>query len=209
MKKRLTGAAALILAASLAGCSAVDKVNEKTSEEPVSSAVEGGSETTPTEETTVSTTENVVLPDEEGYAEGYIGDTMRNAFFDYVVNSASIVSDYKGIKPAEDKDLLVVNITIMNTSTSSLPMFDTDFFLYQPNETEDDKKYIDTVTAADTSLKAEGMLEPEYSIGIHETVTGDLVYEVPKGQKDFIFAFEEYFENNEYGDVFVVRFTAK
>lgn len=220
MNKNLAVMLSVLLGLSAAGCSVADKINEKSevsessaaAEEPAGSEVSGGieealSEETSEEQTAVPDTPTVVLPDEDGYAEGYLHDTMRNAFFDFVINSAEITTDYKGITPAEGKELLVVNITMENTTSNSVPMFDTDFFLYQRNDEEN--PYIDPITAADPELKADGMLGSEYSIGIHETVTGDLVYEVPEGQKDFVLAFEEYFENEEYGDIFVVLFTAK
>ena len=204
MKKQLIGILTLLLTASAAGCSVADKINEKTSEKEGSETSVVEPETVPEETTAPASSGDVILPDEEGYAEGYIGDTLRNAFFDYTVNSATLAEEYKGIKPAEGKKLLVVNITMTNTTKSSLPMFDTDFFLYQSDDEEN--PYIDPITAANPELKADGMLESEYSIGIRETV---IVYEVPENQKDFTLVFEEYFDNEEYGDIFTVRFTAK
>ena len=148
----------------------------------------------------------VILPS-EGYAEGYIGDTLRVMWFDFTVNKATRADTYKGITPlADGEDLVIVNLTIHNTSRSSVPMVDYDFSLDWGSE---DDAFAYPVTAYDEELTADGMFEAEYSVGINETMTGDLVFSVPEDKIDFRLYFEEYFEDETTGDAFGVLFTAK
>ena len=51
------------------------------------------------------------------------------------------------------------------------------------------------------------MLPDSYSLAINETRSGTLVYEVGKDTKDCTLLFDEYFENEEWGDTYVVDFT--
>ena len=39
--------------------------------------------------------DNVITPDQDGYAEGKLGDIMRSSFFDYIVNSAYLCDSYE------------------------------------------------------------------------------------------------------------------
>ena len=48
-----------------------------------------------------SSNSGVVTADDDGYAEGRIGDVMRTYFFDYTVNSAYTCKEFEGYTPAE------------------------------------------------------------------------------------------------------------
>ena len=50
---------------------------------------------------------DVVTADDDGYAEGRIGDVMRTYFFDYTVNSAYTCKEFEGYTPAEGNKLLL------------------------------------------------------------------------------------------------------
>ena len=69
----------------------------------------------------------VVTADDDGYAEGRIGDVMRTYFFDYTVNSAYTCKEFEGYTPAEGNKLLVAELTVKNTDRSTVTMYDTDF----------------------------------------------------------------------------------
>ena len=81
---------------------------------------------------------------EDGYASGYMGDTMHTAFFDFTVDSAYTTQEFDGLTaagegmsylteyydrpaPADGCKFLVVEITLHNTTTMSQPMFVADF----------------------------------------------------------------------------------
>ena len=153
-----------------------------------------------------------ITPDYTGYAEGFLGDAMRTSWFDFTVNEAYLCGEYEGYEAAEGNVLVVVDMTLYNYSTFSVPMYDTDFELlwYDSN---DEFCYAFPVTCPEDE-NSEGaepvgdMLETEYTLGIHQTVEGVHVYEVPEGSTDFSLGFQEYFEDETEGDVFFVYFTA-
>ena len=64
---------------------------------------------------------------QDGYAEGTLGDTMHTYFFDYTVERAYLCSELEGYVPAEDKELLAVEIVVENTGEAQVPMWDVDF----------------------------------------------------------------------------------
>ncbi len=136
--------------------------------------------------------------------DGYVGDTISTAFFDFTVNEARTADSYGSLTPAEGNTFCIVNVTVHNTMRQSLPMFDTDFVLFWgPGDSDGSFP----VTHDDPSRRTDKMLEESYYIGINETVTGDLVYELPKTHDpEGILYFEEYFENGEYGDYYTVTF---
>lgn len=72
-------------------------------------------------------TSTIVRPDKDGFAEGKLGDTMRTYFFDYTVNSAYLCDEYEGYTAADGYELLVADVTVNNTSSSEIEMYDTDF----------------------------------------------------------------------------------
>lgn len=136
--------------------------------------------------------------------DGVPGDTISTAFFDFTVNDAHMADSYGDQKPADGNVFCVVNVTVHNTMRQSLPMFDTDFILFWGPGDEDGSFPI-TYEAADR--RTGDMLENSYYIGINETASGDLVYEIPKTHDpEGILYFEEYFENGEYGDYYTVTF---
>ncbi len=146
-------------------------------------------------------------PDENGNAEGRLGDTMHTYFFDYTVNSAYLCDEYEGHTPAEGNEILVADVTIKNTVTSSIPMYDTDFQI-QWNDDADDAFGFPITLELDDVLNDE-MLPGEYELSIGKTINGLLVYEVPAGNKDFSISYLEMFDDDTTGDVFFVYFSAE
>ena len=83
MKKFVGIIVATVLAFSLVGCGPVDSA--------IQNIAGSGSDT--------SSKSGVVTADDDGYAEGRMGDVMRTYFFDYTVNSAYTCNDYEGYTP--------------------------------------------------------------------------------------------------------------
>lgn len=156
----------------------------------------------------------VVEPGEDGYADGYMGDTMRTYFFDFTVNEAYLTDEYEGYAPSEGNELLVVDMTVYNHnlhSMRSVEMYDSDFQT-QWNDTADDAFALPVTFEREgypnTGTEPVGdMLAAVYNVGIHQSVDGVLVFEVPAGNKDFTVSYREYFADDTYGDSFWVYFT--
>ena len=173
---------------------------------------------------------------EDGYASGYMGDTMHTAFFDFTVDSASTTQEFDGLTaagegmsylteyydrpaPADGCKFLVVEITLHNTTTMSQPMFVADFQVqWDLQEGEDeDQNYAFPLYQSQANESgdyvyyslSEMQLPAEYDLGINEERTGILLYAVPAGAKDYAVFFEEYFSDDTIGDLFQVSFNAE
>ena len=173
---------------------------------------------------------------EDGYASGYMGDTMHTAFFDFTVDSAYTTQEFDGLTaagegmsylteyydrpaPADGCKFLVVEITLHNTTTMSQPMFVADFQVqWDLQEGEDeDQNYAFPLYQSQANESgdyvyyslSEMQLPAEYDLGINEERTGILLYAVPAGAKDYAVFFEEYFSDDTIGDLFQVSFTAE
>ena len=144
-----------------------------------------------------------VISAEDGYAQGYLGDTMRTVFFDFSVDSAYTCAELESYTPPDGLQLLVVDITIKNTSTYSMPMFDNDFQAQWGSTGDEDFSIPITRALVDNQAPA------SYEIPIDGTVTYTPVFEVPADAKDFSISFLEYFTDDTEGDVFFVYFTAE
>ena len=201
MKKNWTAllcTGALILAG--CGSSTAAQPEEKPAVDEIIEETEKERETTPP----ASSSSSKITADDSGYAYGYIGDTMRNAFFDFVVNDAYSTDKFETYTAAEGMKLVVVNMTIKNTFRGSTPMFASDFYIVWD---WDNEKYSVPINDEHPELTLGDMLPDTYSLGINESRTGTLVYEIGKDTKDCTLLFDEYFENEEWGDTYVVDFT--
>lgn len=148
-------------------------------------------------------------PDENGYAEGQLGDTMHSSFFDYTVNSAYTCSEYGEYKAQDGYELLVADITITNTFKEDIPMYDTDFQVQWNDPSDEAYDWPVTYYAGISETIGDNVLPAEYDLDIDESRTGLLVFEVPDGEEDFSISYREYFDDDTTGDLFFVFFTAK
>lgn len=153
----------------------------------------------------------VVLP-KDGFAQGSMEDIMRTYFFDYTVGSAYTSSKYEGYIPTPGYDLLVAEITVINTLPEELLMFDWDFVVLYPDTMSDEQVYDYPITSyedveiPDTAL--ETLLPSEYTLKTGESRTGLLLFEVPAGDTEFIISYTESFDDDTTGDTFDVSVTA-
>lgn len=148
---------------------------------------------------------------EDGYAEARIGDLVHSYFMDFTVNSAYTTSDYNGHTAPEGKKVLVVEMTIKNTFNESIPMYDDDF-QGQWSASSETEEFAWPITEGedgnDLDTVAEEQLPAEYELGVNESRTGTLVFDVPADEKDFSISHMELFDDNSEGDTFFVFFTA-
>ena len=142
-----------------------------------------------------------VITPVDGYAEGQLEDVLRTAFFDFSVNSAYTCQELDSYTAADGSQLLVVDITVQNTSDYDMPMFDSDFQAQWGGTGDDDFSVPISRPFTDNQAPA------SYSIPVDEAVTYTHVYEVPADATEFSISFQEYFEDETMGDVFFVYFT--
>lgn len=153
----------------------------------------------------VSPRSKIILPDEEGYADGRAGDVMRSYFFDFTVNNAYLCDVYGSYLPAPGNDLLVIDLTIKNTFNRSLPMFDSDFMVTWGEEED----YDVPVTYYGGITFDEEVFPSEYTLKVNESRDGIMIFEVPEGNGDFSIFYLEVFDDDSTGDVFFVYFSAE
>ena len=141
--------------------------------------------------------ENVITAT-DGQADGRIGDTMENTFFQYTVKSAAIVDEYAGYAPEEGYMLVDAVVLTKNVFTETIEMYDTDFQI-QWGDGEEDYGY--PIAALDDT-----MIPETYELGRAESKEYHCVYEVPEGSTDFSISYLEQFSDGSEGDVFFVFF---
>lgn len=147
---------------------------------------------------------------EDGWAEGRLGDTMHTYFFNYTVNSAYTCGEFAGRAAAEGCKLLVAEITVKNTFTSSIEMYDTDFQAQWGSNADEDYRVpitTDPETLEELAPIDDSQLPGTYELGVNQERTGLLVFEVPADRKDFSISYLEAFEDGDDGDTFFVYFT--
>lgn len=127
--------------------------------------------------------------------DSFLGEEVSTDFFDFSIDSAEVCSSYNDLTASSGNHLVVVEMSIKNTSTYSMPMFDNDFQIQWGSGDED------------YAFPVAGSLCADYEIPINDTATGDLVFEVPSDTKDYSIAFEEYYEDNTTGETYFIYFT--
>lgn len=166
--------------------------------------------------------DDLILPDEDGMAQGYVGDTLRTAFFDMTVENPEACTEFDGLVPDPGCKFLTADITLYNYTDHSQPMYDSDFqILWEVGAGDDadldgDWPLYEEIMGEDGSTsyttKSDRQMPTEFSLGIHQTRTELLLFQVPEDVQDFYIVFEEIFddgtEEGSYGDIFYVRFSA-
>ena len=158
--------------------------------------------------------ESVIKEAEDGGVfDGRIGETIRTYFFDFRVNEAYLCEDYHGYTPQDGNVLLVVKVDIENLMNSSIPMSDMDFQAQWSDDADDAFSWpitMDPDTYEDRGTLCDEQLPYEYEMAIGEKISnGELVYEVPEGEKDFsLSTVDDFADSDEDSNVYFVYFTA-
>lgn len=150
----------------------------------------------------------VGYPDEEGYAEGKLGDTMHTEFFDFTVNSAYTCASYEEYTPADGNQMIIVELTVRNTFSENIPMTGTDFQIQWSDDAEDVLGYPITLTLESGKTIGQDMFPFRYELAKKESRTGILAYEVPVGETEFSISYQTVFDNESIGNLFFVFFKA-
>ena len=166
--------------------------------------------------------DDLILPDDDGVAVGYAGDTLRTAFFDMTVENPQTCTEFDGLVPDPGYKFLTADITLYNYTDYSQPMFDDDFTILWEVGSGDDatldgdwpvyEEIMDESGNTSYTTKSDKQMPTQFSLGIHQTRTELLLFQVPEDVQDFYVVFEEVYddgtEEGSYGDIFYVRFSA-
>lgn len=206
---------ALIMLASLAACG---KDGLDLNPNSNSSSSPSGSDNSNSPDSNPSSSNDVITP-EDGMAIGYEGDTLRTVFFDMKIENPQTCDEFDGLTPDEGYKFLTADLTLYNYTDYSQLMFDTDFEVIWDLDDDDAWAWPECNETTDAngepeySVRSDKQLPIEYTLGIHKSQTGLLLYQVPADSTDFFIAFYEVFapeeegDEPEYGDSFFVRFS--
>lgn len=161
-----------------------------------------------------------VITPEDGVALGHEGDTLRTKYFEMTITNPRTDTEYDGLTANEGYKFLIADISLYNQTNITQPMFDTDFEVVWDLDDDDAWAWPECNEEegpggeTEYSVKSDSQIPVEFELGIHKTVTGVLLYQVPEDCKDFYIAYyeigepEEEGDEPEYGDSFFVRFSA-
>lgn len=141
-----------------------------------------------------------ILP-EDGKAHGYIGDTFSSAFFDFTMDGAYLSSSYGSYDAGAGSQVLVMRVTVTNTTDYTYEMYDSDFALtWVDGDTTvyPITEYTDPVT--------EEQFPAVYELDPGESKSGLLVFQVPQDAVRFYLTYEEVFSGGRVGDSCTVEF---
>lgn len=150
-----------------------------------------------------------VIRPKDGYAEGSMGDTLRTYFFDFSVNSAYLCDTFEGYVAMDGCELLVTELTITNTDSRNVEMYDSDFQVQWGDNAADAFDFSLTYYNETFSNK---VFPGIYTLSAKESRTALLVFEVPEGYSQFSISYLELFvaddPDDQEGDMFFVYFDA-
>ncbi len=134
---------------------------------------------------------------------------LATMFFDYTVNDAYTETTLSDKSTYEDYCFLVVDMTVKNTTDTTVSMSDADFWIAWG---EGEYDYDAPISAYGEDPVVNNELESVYEIAPEEEVRGSLVFIVPNSQKAFGLKTEDYYSTSESaepvtGDTYTVSFT--
>ena len=134
--------------------------------------------------------------DDGGYVDGRLGDTLYTEWFSFCVDSVEAADEYEGYTARSNHFLIIADITVKNTYGYDLPM---SYYDFQVQWGEDEEAYGYGIE--------ESEMAAEYTLRRGETISQQVVYEVPyDNYGEFSISFWEYYENGEYGTVYFIYF---
>lgn len=141
--------------------------------------------------------------------EAEAGTPLATMFFEYTVNEAYTETTLADKSTYDDYQFLVVDVTVRNTTDSTVTMSDADFWLAWG---EGEYDYDAPISAYGEDPVVNNELESVYEIAPEEEVRGSLVFIVPDNMKDFGLKAEDYYTTSESaepvtGDTYTVNFT--
>lgn len=136
-----------------------------------------------------------------------LGEVVSTAWFDYAVDSVMSVEEYEGVAAAQGEQLIVVGLTLENTYTQSVPLFDGDFQLFWSGRVADDTRCMPVAPFCEQQLPDEYELEPK------ESRSGVLIYRIPQQVQEVELVFQEVFDDGtpegRPGEQYLVQLTVQ
>lgn len=137
-------------------------------------------------------------------------ERVSTYWFDFSVNEVRTESSWQGRRAEDGCRLVICELEIQSTFSEAVPMGRADFVLLW--ESGEDTDAPSGSGAAWQGMEgvyplpryAEGQLPDEYELGRDETVTGQLVFQVPSSVSRAALMFEEYYADGESESTYTV-----
>lgn len=122
-----------------------------------------------------------------------VGETMSNDFFDWTVNSYKTRTKTHGVSAGKGYKFVVINMTMKNTED----------YEYETGNYE----FRAVISGASSDLDSENafyddMIADETTIKPGETITGDVIFKVPKDCEGLIVNFMETYADDSTGNMY-------
>ena len=135
------------------------------------------------------------------YNTGGLGDTMENVFFNFRVEEAALVESYAGYEPGEDSVLVDVTIDLENTFWKAIPMYNSDFMLQWGDESGEYGYGLSELAEVSPDVMPEA-----FYLEVEEQARFHMIYEVPRGGKEYSLIYLEEYDDGSIGDIYFVDF---
>lgn len=141
--------------------------------------------------------------------EAEAGTPLSTMFFDYTVNNAYTETTLADKSTFEGYQFLIVDLSVANTTDSTISMSDADFWISWGDGEED---YDAPLSAYGEDPLVTNELESVYEIATGSDVRGSLVFIVPGDHDTFVLKTEDYYSTSEssepvQGDTYSITFT--
>ena len=135
-----------------------------------------------------------------GEPNGEVGKTYETKWFTFSVDAMSKTPSYKGIEAAEGSTFLVCTVTETNNweGQESIPMSSEDFYVTREGWAEP----VGPEPAWD-----DAMMPLSFDLAPEETVTYDVVFNIPDDTADIQFVYVEVNENQDEFATFTIKHT--
>lgn len=128
-----------------------------------------------------------------------INEPLETSFFKYRINSATSLSSIGIVLPDSQNKFVIVNVTITNVLPETLPMYYDDFQIKWGESAAE-------MSSPIYSIILGNKLKNKFYLKENESVTGNLIFEVPSDKKDLKLEYIEVFDNSLVGSTYQIKF---
>lgn len=128
-----------------------------------------------------------------------INEPLETSFFKYTINSATSLSSIGIVFPDTYNKFVIVNVTVTNILPETLPMYYDDFQIKWGESAAEMSNPIYSIILGNK-------LKNKFYLKENESVTGNLVFEVPSDKKDLKLEYIEVFDNSLVGSTYQIKF---
>lgn len=128
-----------------------------------------------------------------------INEPLETSFFKYRINSATSLSSIGIVLPDSQNKFVIVNVTITNILPETLPMYYDDFQIKWGESAAE-------MSSPIYSIILGNKLKNKFYLKENESVTGNLIFEVPSDKKDLKLEYIEVFDDSLVGSTYQIKF---